>query len=121
MNTLLKTDFSPEAKIDLDNLLHKGRDLNLVHSMIASSEKIDPYSYAYEVMQVSEVTYSHATGLAQGFLNNNSFDFLAFKAAWTVQKKLRIIEKIAQEHLNIDQLEQSPEIKKALMEAFEQG
>jgi len=110
-------NLSPSTHIDLDELLSKGENLKLIHSMIARGE-IDPYSYAYEVMQMNEVNYSQATGAAEKYLNNGNFDFEAFKQDWLNQRNLKIVENIAQDYMNIDQLDQHPELQNALMAAL---
>ena len=111
---------SPSCHIDLDTLLLKDKDLSQVHNLVASGQ-IDPYSYAYEVMQVSEVTYSDATGLAEQFLQDKQFDFDSFRQEWIYQKNLNTIQDIAKKHMDIDDLEKHSDLKGALMEALNQG
>jgi len=108
---------SPSCHIDLDTLLLKDKDLCQVYNLVASGQ-IDPYSYAYEVMQVSEVTYSNATGLAEQFLHNKQFDFDSFRQEWMYQKNLKTIQDIAKKYMEIDDLEKHSDLKNALMEAL---
>ena len=117
--------FSPSARIDLDVLfaaqpvLEPGVIPQYVYNMIARSGDIDGYSYAYEVMLASDVIFSEPTGLAGECLQGNTFDFECFQQRWLYQQKLQIVQDIALRHLKVEDIEQQPELRDALLEALE--
>ncbi len=119
--------FAPSAKIDLDALFAgkpvlKADEISLyVYNLIAQKGGIDSYSYAYEVMLASEVLFSDPVGLAGECLQGSQFDFECFEQLWSYQQKLEVIQDIALRHLNIDDIEQQPQIRDALLEALEQS
>ena len=119
--------FSPSARIDLDvffadrPVLEPGRIPQYVYSMVAKNGEIDGYSYAYEVMLASEVVFSEPTGLAGKCLQDKHFDFECFQQHWLYQQKLKIVQDIALQHLNIEDIEQQPQLRDALLEALEKS
>ena len=113
--------YTPSGSIDLDLFLEKGKDLSSIHSLIARNGDIDTYSYAYEVMQASDVSYSRATGLAEKYLLDGVFDFAGFSRDWLDQKNLQLIKDIAEEYMDINDLGQHPKLQNALLEALNKG
>ena len=119
--------FSPSARIDLDVLfaakpvLEPGMIPQYVYNMIAKNGEIDGYSYAYEVMLASEVVFSEPTGLASECLQGEQFDFECFQQQWLYQQKLKIVQDIALRHLNVEDIEQQPQLRDALLEALEKS
>lgn len=117
--------FTPSTEIDLDKLfaskpvLEPGTVPLYVYNIIAKDAEIDGYSYAYEVMLASEVLFSNPVGLAADCLHNEAFDFERFQTLWHYQKKLAVVQDIALRHMNIDDLEQQPQLRDALLEALE--
>ncbi len=117
--------FSPSVEIDLDNFFSETQVLEpgivpmSIYNMIAKNGDIDSYSYVYEVMLASDVSFSEACGLAAEHLSEGRFDFQGFEKDWKYQKKITIIQAIAQRHMHIEDIEQQPQLRDALMEALD--
>jgi len=114
-------DYSPTATIDLDKLMQSGRDVIDIHRTLAIRSGIDTYSYLYDAMGAYDVSYSNPVGLATEFLNGDQFDFIAFRTAWDQHAVIERLKQIAQQHLNIDNLDQHSDIAAALLAAYNVG
>ena len=112
---------TPSAKIDLDNLIESGQELTSIYSAVATQNKIGAYSYEYEVLMSSDIIFSQPEGLAKHFFDDTDFDLNRFREEYHDQKVLHRLESIAREHLQIDNLEQNPALKRALLEACKYG
>lgn len=112
--------FSPSLVLDLDRL-GSDEEIPPYHDLLAQSAGIDTYSYAFEVMQMAEVTFSEATGIAVDYLNDHAFDWKGYRDNASRLKLVNQLECIAQEVLGIDRLADHPEIEQALMSAYELG
>jgi hypothetical protein len=112
--------FRPAAVIDLD-LLINGSELPDLHNALALEAGIDTYSYAFEVMQQSPILFSNATGLASGCINEGCFDLPLFVEKRGEAKRLKQLQQIASEQLGIDDLAAKPEIREALIKAYQLG
>lgn len=110
--------FSPSIRIDLDTFIREENDPSMIYNLLARSGGIDTYSYAYEVMEVCEIEYCEPAGLACNHLHDGKFDFQGFHADWLHHNNLEVVQKIAQKHLSIDDLEQHPQLRDALLEAL---
>lgn len=113
--------YTPFATIDLDSLLEQGGTLPDIHVLLAERNGIDTYSYLFEVMQEEEISFSNAQGLAADFLTDGSFDSEAFAARWQENGVISRLEAIATRELGIDRLEQHPQIREALLQAYRLG
>jgi hypothetical protein len=82
---------------------------------------LDPYSYAFEVMQQSELYFDNATGLAGEYLQDGCFDFQAYITKSEEIELHSQLQQIAKDTLNIDDLTEEPEIKNALIHAYQLG
>ncbi|MCW8826200.1 MAG: hypothetical protein OQK78_07225 [Gammaproteobacteria bacterium] len=112
---------TPSALIDLDRFIANNHELPNIYSEVASLNQIGLYSYEYEVLMSSEIHFSNAEGLAKAFIDGIHFDFDGFKQHLHEQKSLVALNLIAKEHLQIDDLEQEPALKRALLEACRYG
>ena len=112
---------SASIKLDLDHHMQTTGQLPALYSSLAREINLDLYSYEYETMQAETILFSNATGLAAEHLNERLFDFDAFKITWSETQLLEKLQTIAQNHLAIEDLEQQPDLKKALIEAFHLG
>lgn len=110
--------YTPSATIDLDAEFHADTSL---HAILAQKSGIDTYSYQYEVMQQEDIRFDNAQGLAAEFLSDGQFDLAAFAAKKQVLKTLALLQLIASRDLGIADLEQHPELKNALFQAYELG
>ena len=113
--------FSASIKLDLDQHMLTTGQLPNLYPLLAKAANLDLYSYEYEIMQAETILFINATGLAAEHLNEGVFDFEAFKTTWSETQLLEKLQTIAQNHLAIEDLEQQPDLKKALIEAFHLG
>jgi hypothetical protein len=56
--------YSLTSPLDLDRMLDKYIDPPSLHHVLAVEHGINTYSYLYEVMEVEEIEFGNATGLA---------------------------------------------------------
>lgn len=114
--------FSPGLQIDLDALLSSGQDLSRLHDRLARANDIDTYSYAYEVMESSDIEFSEATGLATEFVDQQGrFDFSAFNEAWQADQMQQQLLQLAQKHMRINSLDEIEGLKATLLAAYQAG
>jgi len=123
--------FHPSTKIDLDVLMKNVQEddqemkqetvLAPIYPLLAASINIDTYSYAYEIMQAGDAVYSDATGIAINHLQDGKFDYQSFRQEWLNNEHLGVVQAIADKHLSDTDLEQQPQFRDALLEAFEAG
>lgn len=112
--------YSPSAVIELDSIDGSAGPPDW-HAVLASMNNIDTYSYAYEVMQTSELHFSDASGLAVYHLHDGQFDFVGFIQARGGQQAAAQLESIARDFLGIADLDAEPRVQAALRAAFELG
>ncbi len=113
--------FSPSTIINLNNTMEEQDLLSSIHRKIAQENEIDTYSYLYEVMEQAEIIFINAQGLAIEFLSDNDFDFLAFQGALRETRHDQMCQKIAATEMGVDDLDQYPGLRNALIKAFEFG
>lgn len=113
--------FTPQAVIDLDELMESQRDLPDLYLLLATKNHIDSYSYHYEIMLQEEIEFTEATGLAESFCHDLRFDIQAFQIAWKEERLNQMLLEIAKGNLQIDSFEQHPELLQALRAAYEKG
>ncbi len=109
--------FTPSAVIDLDKLGDNEGPVDW-HARVALANGIDTYSYVYEVMRESELHFSDATGLAANHLSDQGFDFKGFTHAYRQAGHIGPLQHIARDILQIDDLNQEPAIRDALVQAY---
>ncbi len=114
-------DHTPSTVIDLDAFMSGDQNLQAIFQIVASENNIGNYSYEYEVLESSPKIYSDPTGVACDFLSGECFDFEGFKKYQTTAQALDILQEIAKNRLNIDDLEKDPVLKQALLEAYQAG
>jgi hypothetical protein len=117
---------SPSVVMDLDALMKtqtlvNGNELLSIYPLLAANINIDTYSYEFEMMQASHPTYSDPSGLAIAYCQAGEFDYSAFCTDWQHHQELQAVEEIAQSYLSINDLEQQPQLKEALLAAFSLG
>ncbi|HEY9202682.1 MAG TPA: hypothetical protein VIQ81_13900 [Gammaproteobacteria bacterium] len=114
--------FSPGLQIDLDALLSAGQGFSRLHERLARANDIDTYSYAYEVMESSDIEFSEATGLASEFMGEHGqFDLPGFTEAWQTQQMQQQLLHLAQKHMKIDSLDEIEGLKQTLLAAYQAG
>lgn len=112
---------SPAITIELDKyLLSTGKFPNL-YPLIAKANNFDMYSYEYEMMQAEPIKFSDAQGLVENYIVDGQLDLTAFETAWHEQQTLNKILKIAEQHMGLNDFSQQPQLKAALLEAYNSG
>lgn len=107
--------------IDLDLLFRHHDEMPSIHAILARDHGVDTYSYLYEVMQEEEIAYSGPQGYAIDYLTGGEFDPLAMSAHWQSAKACVLLQPIAEIELGISDLNQHPELKRALVAAYKLG
>ncbi len=118
--------YSAAITVDLDPLMENKaientNVLSSLHHLLATKMGIDKYSYQFEMMQAEEICFSEGQGIAAQHLQDGHFDINGFENAWRENKMLDQLQKIADRLLGVDDLEQQPALKNALLEAYQAG
>ena len=108
-------------ELDMDQYMQTTGQLPALYPLLARAINLDLYSYEYEMMQAEEILYNNAKGLIAEHVNEGSFDFDSFKAEWVETKMLDKLQDIAQRNLSVGDILQHPELKNALLEAYQLG
>ena len=114
-------EHTPSSIIDLDALIQSDQLIHNTFHHVANDNKIDNYSYEYEVLESSRKIFSEPTGLATNFLKEGDFDLDGYKKYLAQENVVTILQSIASEVLNINNLDDQADIKSALIKAFEAG
>ena len=113
--------YRTSAKVDLDAMMSQMGSIPDLHKLLASQNNIDTFSYMYEVMEMQEVVFENAEGLAVECLSDGNFDVEKFVQLWKEDAVTTVLTSIAKRCLDIDDLDQHLEIKTALIEAYNAG
>ncbi len=113
--------YTPSTTIDLDALMREHGSLPRLHHILAMTNKIDTYSYLYEVMEQSPIRFVNAQGPVADFVDNELLDIEAFQEYWRQSQVIGMLQSIASRELNIDDLENHPELKNAMIGAYDCG
>lgn len=114
-------DIALETIIDLDQCLDDSDGPPNFHQWLARAGNIDSYSYQYEVLESEEIVFDQPTGLAAACCAGGSFDWPAFAALRRDARDLKVVRAIAQQTLDIDNLDADPGLKAALLAAYRAG
>jgi len=112
---------SSSIELDVDTHMQASGRLPDLYPLLARAINLDLYSYEYEMMQAETVVFKQAKGLIANHVDEGVLDIPAFESAWSENTVIEKLQSIAQQKLSIDDLEQHPEIKSALLEAFRLG
>jgi len=112
-----KFEFS--ADIDVDKWLrdHLG-DFEYVYDVLAFSNGLDRYRHEYDVMVMEPVIFLSGTRLVASFIEQGAFDLIGFQRAHQQHQALSALHPIAKQHLDINNLDDHPDIKAALLAAY---
>jgi hypothetical protein len=113
--------YSLSSNIDLDQLMEHDLSFPSLHAILARDNKIDTFSYLYEVMLEAEIRFADAQGIAADFLSDGDFNQDAFIAAWQENRDLALLQPIASRELGIADLNQHQGLKNALVQAYNLG
>lgn len=114
-------DYSYTASVDLDQLLLQHGSLPSFHVILAKLHNVDTYSYLYEVMEATDIEFSNPAGRAADYLIDGEFDPSALAADWHTARVGALLQPIAARELGISDLNEHPELKRALMAAYSLG
>ncbi len=113
-----KFDFSTD--IDLDAWIkNKHADITHIYDAIAHDNGIDCYKYEYDVMVMEDIVFSNPKGLASQYWDGTRFDLEGFQEGYKTYQMMAILSPIAQQYLDIDNLDHHPKIKAALIAAYQ--
>lgn len=110
--------FRPRLVLDLDQLMERDGTLPTLIPLLARANAIDPYSYQYEVLESTPLTFTEATGAATDYLEEGRFDIAGFEHHWHEQRQLQQLQAIAERCLGVSDLTEEPALKEALKQAF---
>ncbi|MGM0593430.1 MAG: hypothetical protein ACQETD_02745 [Pseudomonadota bacterium] len=113
--------YRPSVVIDLDQVMQADGRLPDCYQLLAQSCGIGPYSYEYEVLESSPLSFVRPQGLAEAFLQGEQFDFQGFRQCWLREQNVAALAAIAEERLGVSSLAQEPALREALLEAYELG
>ena len=95
--------------------------LESMHHVLAVEHGIDTYSYLFEVMQVADIQYDNPQGRALEHLHDGEFDFESYAEENATDALLAPLQAIALREMGIDNLDQQPRLKQALLRAYRLG
>ncbi|MCW8917309.1 MAG: hypothetical protein OQL08_00620 [Gammaproteobacteria bacterium] len=112
---------APVLRLDLDELMRRGGNLENLHHTIAVANGIDPYSYEYEMLLGEEISFDQPTGVASEFVQDGRFDLDGFTVQWQEQRVLAAVRPIAERCIGVTDLDAKPKLKAALVAAYLAG
>lgn len=112
---------SLSSTLDLDKILDKFIAPPSLHHVLAVEHGIDTYSYLYEVMQEEEILFDNAQGRAAEFLHDGIFDLEGYAANRGESELLDSLQAIALREMGIENLDGHPQLKSALIQAYQLG
>ena len=110
-----------ETCIDLDTCLATSPDAPDFYRLLAQQHSVDPYSYRYEVLESHEIEFAEPTGLAARCCADGAFDWERFVELWRDEALLDTLRNIALRRMNIERIEESPDLLNALRDAYAAG
>jgi hypothetical protein len=113
--------FTPAATIDLDSLMRAHGGLPDLSLILARANDIGDYTYELEIMRMEPLHFDSAEGLVAAYIHDGELDKAAFVAAWHEQQDNLVVQSIARRIMQIDDLDQHPDLRRALQEAYRLG
>lgn len=107
--------------LDLDAVLAQHIELDSLHRVLAVEHGIDTYSYQFEVMEVEEICFSNPQGDALNYWHEGVFDFEAYLNDHQSVAQYVPLQVIALREMGIADLSQHPQLKSALLCAYQLG
>lgn len=114
-------DHTLSTTLDLDTLAPDDPAPPDFHHLLAQANGIDTYSYLYEALETYDVEFSNARGLAAACLHDGVFDMDAFRRRRQEQHELAVLGPVAQQYLQVTDLDNQPALKQALLAAYQAG
>ena len=112
---------SASIELEMDQHMHASGELPYLYPLLAQSMNIGAYSYEYEMMLAETIMFNDAKGLIADFVNDGILDLAAFNVAWSESITIEKLQDIAKQYLSIDDINQQPDLKNALFEAYRLG
>jgi len=109
------------VELDLDACMQTANGIPDLYHLLATRNNIGLYSYEYEMLQAEPISYSNAEGLVAEYVKDGQLDQAGFEAAWREQSLMNALQDIAREKLQIDDLQNKPDLKAALLAAYQLG
>lgn len=110
-----------ESTFDLDNCQTVDGEAPNFHQMLARLGGVDPYSYLYEVMESHDIVFSNATGGAARCCVDGQFDWAQFERQRREEYDLQAVRLIAEQYLEVSDLDRQPALQSALLAAYRAG
>jgi len=116
-------DFTPSITLELDDFAKQDGNLSNLYPKIAQQNNIDNYSYAYEVMEASELIFHSAEGNVVDFIVDGKCDLVAYRDYLTENEIFFELQRIATDVLGVEDLnaKDNEGIKEALSKAYHAG
>jgi hypothetical protein len=116
-------NFTPSILLEIDVFAKQHIDFSSLCRTIAQKNKIDTYSYAYDVMESSAVIFHSPKGNIVDFIIDGNCDLKAYQQFLRQDEMYQVIEKIAADVLGIEDIYQQDNaaIKNALNGAYRAG
>ncbi len=110
---------TPWAVINLDACMKHEEPMQQIYHILAAENGIGHYSHEFDVMIMEEISFSEPSGLAVDFFAEGTLDTGGLREAWQQEKTNSTLQSIALKHLGIENLDEHPTLKAALIEAFQ--
>jgi hypothetical protein len=114
-------DYELHSTLDLDKEFERHMSLESIHHVLAVEHGIDTYSYLFEVMQMADIHYDNPQGRAVDYLRDGEFDFETYAEENTTDALFAPLQAIALREMGVEDLEQQPQLKQALLRAYRLG
>jgi len=111
----------PTIELDLDAFMQRSAQFSEIYMMLAKANDFDLYSYEYEMMQAEPIRIVQASGLVEEYVVDGLLDIQGFEQAWNESAVIDGLAIIAEKTLSIDNLDDEPNLKQALLEAYNLG
>ncbi|MDM8545628.1 hypothetical protein QUF61_03950 [Candidatus Venteria ishoeyi] len=114
-------NYQPASILDLDKLMDTTGHIPALDYFVANNNDIDTYSYLFEVMQVSDIEFSEAQGVAVEFCHKHDFDIPGFEEKWRKQQIINKLQLIVQQYFDTDKQTENKSLMDALLAAYTLG
>ena len=112
--------YTPVITIELDSFIQQ-KEPTTFHRLIANQHKIDCYSYLYEVLESSAISYCNPQGMAIVHTENDQFDLDGYVKQSRENKIMDALLDIAKQEMNITDFANNQSLKNALLQAYRLG
>lgn len=106
---------------DLDEELAQHIELNSLHRALAIAHGISTYSYQYELLEEETICFDAPQGEAVNYWQDGEFDYTAYLRDHQSKSLFAPLQAIASREMGITDLEQHPQLKNALLCAYQLG